>query len=108
VSVGAGMFQSDPAQFGCISCDKLGSFYQASPGQTSCSTCPVSTQRFIGVLSGATIDACQCKEGGFAFAEFVLSSSIRLSRDDVLAGSFTANGLPGVVTPAFLFLLADV
>jgi hypothetical protein len=32
----AGLFQSEPAQFGCISCDKLGSFYQQFAGRTSC------------------------------------------------------------------------
>ena len=60
---GAGMFQPEPAQFGCISCDNLGSFYQELKGRTSCNSCPANTQRFIGVLSGATIEACQCKEG---------------------------------------------
>ena len=57
------MFQSEPAQFECISCDRLGSFYQELPGRTICSACPVNTQRFLGVLSGATVAACQCKEG---------------------------------------------
>jgi len=61
--VGAGMFQSESAQFDCISCDKLGSFYQELPGQTVCSACAPNTQRFLGVLSGATARACQCKEG---------------------------------------------
>ena len=48
---------------GCIACDKLGNFYQEQPASTACISCPENTQRFIGLLSGDTMRACQCKEG---------------------------------------------
>ena len=58
-----GYFQPERAQFGCLSCDSLGDFYQELQGQTSCQFCAHNTQRYIGVLSGADRRACQCKEG---------------------------------------------
>jgi hypothetical protein len=57
------MFQDRAAQFGCISCDKIGNSYQELQGQTGCTFCPPNTQRYVDILSGATVDACQCKEG---------------------------------------------
>ncbi len=61
-----GLFQPEPAQFGCISCDNLGDFYQDRPGQTACVACPANAQRFVGVLSAANRSACQCKEGYYS------------------------------------------
>jgi hypothetical protein len=58
-----GYFQPDKGQFGCISCDILGDFYQELSAQSSCVACPPSTKRFIGVLTAATKSSCQCKEG---------------------------------------------
>jgi hypothetical protein len=58
-----GYFQSEEGQFGCISCDSLGDFFQQSQGQTSCQACPTGTQRYIGVLSARNRSSCQCKEG---------------------------------------------
>ena len=58
-----GNFQPDNGQFGCISCDILGDFYQELSAQSSCVACAANTQRFIGVLSAATKNSCQCKEG---------------------------------------------
>ncbi len=40
-------------QFGCISCDNLGDFYQEIEGQTSCAACALGTQRYLGVFDGA-------------------------------------------------------
>ena len=83
----AGFFQPEPGQFGCMSCDSLGDFYQVrlrnrlsrvrlrnrfSPGdfyqdllgKTSCQACPKNSRRYNGVLSSANRTACQCKEGG--------------------------------------------
>jgi hypothetical protein len=62
----AGFFQPEPGQFGCISCDSLGDFYQELQGQPSCQFCPASTQRYVGVLSAANKSACQCKEGAIS------------------------------------------
>jgi hypothetical protein len=59
----AGYFQSQKGQFGCISCDSLGDFYQELRGQNLCVPCPDTTKRYIGVLSAATRSSCQCKEG---------------------------------------------
>ena len=59
----AGYFQPDKGQFGCISCDVLGDYYQELSAQSSCVACPPSTQRFVGVLSAVTKSSCQCKEG---------------------------------------------
>jgi len=58
-----GYFQSEVGQFGCINCDSLGDFYQEWAAQTSCTACPKSTQRYVGVLSAANRSSCQCKEG---------------------------------------------
>ena len=58
-----GYFQSEEEQFGCISCDALGDFYQDQPGQSSCLRCPKHTQRFVGVLSATNASSCQCREG---------------------------------------------
>ena len=58
-----GYFQPNQGQFGCISCDILGDFYQELSAQSSCVACPPSTKRFIGVLTAATKSSCQCKEG---------------------------------------------
>jgi hypothetical protein len=60
---GAGYFQPELAQSGCISCDSLGDFYQNQPGQTACVACAVNTQRYNGVLSAVNKSSCQCKEG---------------------------------------------
>ena len=58
-----GFFQSEVGQFGCISCDSLGGFYQEWAAQTSCTFCAKNTQRYFGVLSAANRSSCQCKEG---------------------------------------------
>ena len=58
-----GYFQSEEGQFGCISCDSLGDFFQQSQGQTSCQACLTGAQRYIGVLDGANKSSCQCKAG---------------------------------------------
>ena len=60
-----GYFQSEVGQFGCISCDSLGDFFQESQGQTSCQACAANTRRFgFGVLTaGNNRSSCQCKEG---------------------------------------------
>ena len=58
-----GYFQPNQGQFGCISCDILGDFYQEVFAQSSCVACPPSTKRFIGVLTAATKSSCRCKEG---------------------------------------------
>jgi hypothetical protein len=58
-----GHFQPGSAASTCISCDNLGNYYQENSSGTTCTPCPTNTQRFIGVLSGASIGACQCKEG---------------------------------------------
>jgi hypothetical protein len=63
-----GYFQSYEGQFGCLSCDSLGDFYQELEAQTSCQFCPSNTQRYIGFLSGANRSACQCKEGAIVAA----------------------------------------
>ena len=60
---GAGYFQPELAQSGCISCDSLGDFYQNQPGQTACVACAVNSQRYNGVLSAGNKSSCQCKEG---------------------------------------------
>jgi hypothetical protein len=59
----AGMFQPATGQFGCISCDGLGNFYQELQGQTSCQACAAHTQRYLGVLNASSRSSCQCKEG---------------------------------------------
>jgi hypothetical protein len=61
--VALGFFQPEQGQFGCISCDRLGDFYQEQSGQTSCDPCAPNTQRFLKVLSAANRSACQCKSG---------------------------------------------
>ena len=61
-----GYFQPNQGQFGCISCDILGDFYQELSAQSSCVACPPNTRRFIGVLSAATKTSCQCKEGAIS------------------------------------------
>jgi hypothetical protein len=58
-----GYFQSEVGQFGCISCDILGGFYQEWAAQTSCIACVNNTQRYIGGLGAANKSACQCKAG---------------------------------------------
>ena len=58
-----GFFQPEQGQFGCISCDSLGDYYQDLQGLTFCQACAVSTQRYLGVLSAANKSSCQCKEG---------------------------------------------
>ena len=61
-----GFFQPDSGQFGCLSCDSLGDYYQEQRGQSFCLHCASHTQRYIGVLSGANRSACQCKEGAIS------------------------------------------
>jgi hypothetical protein len=61
--VGAGYFQPEEGQFGCIGCDSLGDFYQDQRGATACVACPANSVRYIGVLSAETKSSCQCKEG---------------------------------------------
>ncbi len=61
-----GFFQPEQGQIGCISCDSLGDYFQELPGLTFCHQCPSSTQRYLGVLSGANRSACQCKEGAIS------------------------------------------
>jgi hypothetical protein len=59
----AGYFQSEVGQFGCISCDSLGDFFQESQGQTSCQACAANTRRFGVLTAGNNRSSCQCKEG---------------------------------------------
>lgn len=71
-----GYFQPEAAQFGCLSCDSLGDFYQELPGQTSCLACPKATQRYVGGFSGVNKSACQCKAGvQLSLGPLVLRSS---------------------------------
>ena len=74
-----GHFQSEAGQFGCISCDNLGDFYQELPGQTSCILCATHTQRYIGVLSATNRSSCQCKEGEVSREHCLLLSLIGCS-----------------------------
>ena len=62
----AGYFQPDSGQFGCLSCDSLGDFYQELQGQPSCRACGNHTRRYLGVLSAASRSSCQCKEGVYS------------------------------------------
>ena len=62
----AGFFQPDSGQFGCLSCDSLGDFYQELEGQPSCRQCVNHTRRYLGVLSAASRSSCQCKEGVYS------------------------------------------
>ena len=73
-----GYFQPDKGQFGCISCDILGDFYQELSAQSSCVACRPNTQRFVGVLNAATQSSCQCKEGDVTdvFEELALLSVV--------------------------------
>jgi hypothetical protein len=57
-----GEFQSKAAQFGCISCDSLGHYYQEESNSTSCDACPLNTQRAVGSV-GNNRTSCRCKEG---------------------------------------------
>ena len=59
----AGSFRSDAKQFGCISCLSLGNFYQEEQAQPACRECPLNTQQYVGIESGANKTACLCKEG---------------------------------------------
>jgi hypothetical protein len=59
----AGYFQPMKGQFGCVSCDSLGDFYQDLGSQTLCKACPANTKRYPGVLTAASRASCQCKEG---------------------------------------------
>jgi hypothetical protein len=59
----AGYFQPDVGQFGCISCDSLGDYYQELQGETFCRRCPANTTRYRGGLDGANRSSCECKEG---------------------------------------------
>jgi hypothetical protein len=61
--VSTGMFQPEPGQFGCLSCDILGDFFQEEEGKTSCLRCSANTTRYFGVLSAVNRSACQCKAG---------------------------------------------
>jgi hypothetical protein len=58
-----GYFQPERAQFGCLSCDSLGDYYQEQQGQTSCQRCAANMQRYHGGASAANRSSCQCKEG---------------------------------------------
>ena len=59
-----GLFQPDSGQFGCLSCDSLGDFYQEQRGQSFCQACAANTRRFVGVLTaGKNRSSCECKEG---------------------------------------------
>jgi hypothetical protein len=69
-----GYFQPDKGQFGCISCDILGDYYQELSAQSSCVACPPSTKRFIGALTAATQSSCQCKEGDVSVELALLGS----------------------------------
>lgn len=59
----SGFFSSDAAAIGCLNCDDLGDFFQNFSGQAGCAFCPLNTQRYLGLLSGANSTACQCKPG---------------------------------------------
>ena len=65
-----GYFQSSEAQFGCISCDSLGDFFQELLGQTSCQACPTNSRRYVGVLGALNRSSCQCKEGATSALAF--------------------------------------
>ena len=82
----AGYFQPEAAQFGCLSCDSLGDFYQDSHGETSCRACAATTQRYFGLLSGANRTSCQCKAGdGFVAVAALGPISNTLSRPSMQA-----------------------
>ena len=85
-----GYFQPERAQFGCLSCDSLGDFYQELQGQTSCQFCAHNTQRYIGVLSGADRRACQCKEGAIFCHQSAMACMPSCLRASVSTGPPTA------------------
>ena len=58
-----GFFSPMNASSMCISCDGIGNSFQEGRAATTCVDCPQNTQRYIGILSGNTREACQCKEG---------------------------------------------
>ena len=68
------------------------SFYQELLNQTFCETCPVHTQRFIGVLSASNASSCQCKEGTRLIPDFDLQLRLRL-----ISGYYNALGKAGEV-----------
>ena len=114
----AGYFQPEAAQYGCLSCDSLGDFYQVrlsnrfsrvrlrnrfSPGdqdllgETSCRACPATTQRYFGLLSGTNRTSCQCKAGDvFVAIAAVGPISNTLSRPSY-AGYYDRDGRLGEV-----------
>ncbi len=103
---GAGFFQPDAGQFGCISCDSLGNFFQELQEQTSCQSCAAGTQRYVGVLSALNRSSCQCKEGARACAICSHASSGRRwpSPLRVCAGYYTRNLQSGEVRSAFVLV----
>ena len=118
----AGYFQPEAAQFGCLSCDSLGDFYQVrfrnrfsrvrlrnrfspgdfyqdSLGETSCRACPATTQRYFGLLSGANRTSCQCKAGDVFVAIAALGPiSNTLSRPFMQATMIEMDGRARCVT----------
>jgi hypothetical protein len=97
-----GQFQPVDGQFGCISCDSLGGFYQEWAAQTSCQECAKNTRRYIGVLNAANRSSCQCKEGARSSLR-VLARGTRAQGATALsalcAGYYNRNEEPGEVLP---------
>ena len=100
-----GYFQSAAGQFGCINCDSLGDFYQEWAAQTSCTACPKSTQRYVGVLSAANRSSCQCKEG-MQSSPWCLQAGLgyrgAAAAAILCAGYYSRNEEPGEVLPVVL------
>ena len=111
----AGYFQPEAAQFGCISCDSLGDFYQELQGQSSCLACAEGTQRYVGVLTAENKSACQCKQGDTNSIRLTLSY-IKLNgcNCDVqaitpsMAGPARCARVPQLFLPATLSAFASV
>jgi hypothetical protein len=97
-----GFFQPEQGQFGCISCDNLGDYYQDLPGLTFCQTCAKNTQRYVGVLSAANRSSCQCK-GGVQNSPWWLQAGLgyrgAATAGMLCAGYYSRNEEPGEVMP---------
>ena len=93
----AGYFQPEAGQFGCLSCDVLGDFYQEQEAQVSCEPCAENAQRYIGVLSAVNKSSCQCKNG----ATFDAFCRVQLQRLQLLccAGYYNRDNRLGEVRP---------
>ncbi len=93
----SGLFQSKAGQFGCITCDSLGDFFQELPVQISCEKCAYNTQRYLGVLSAVNRSSCQCKEGDASTSCAALRHLYSRRPLLALAGHFNAKAEAGEV-----------